>query len=64
MKFTLEILLGHADMQSAQNIADALKREAIKLDQYYPVGELPGILLTHVIRDASENVVGHWEVKA
>jgi len=58
MKFSLEIELGNEAMQSAGDVAEALRESAtrIGIGQFSPDGE------TGRIYDVNGNTVGRWQV--
>lgn len=65
MKFTLEIKLGNAAMQTGEDVAEALEETARKIRDTYGidyVDEWAG--LGAFIRDANGNRVGRWSIEA
>jgi sulfur carrier protein ThiS len=52
--FQLQIKLGNEAMQTASDVADALRRVAERLDER-------GFDAPSIVRDANGNLVGAWE---
>lgn len=63
MEFKLTITLGNAEMQSGDNVADALRETARKLANRFDGMTLPADVDGKII-DANGNIVGNWEVSA
>lgn len=59
MKFSLEIELGNAAMQTGDDVAEALRKVAQKLADAYDGTNLPD-WESGTIKDANGNAVGIW----
>jgi len=63
MRFSLEIELGNAEMQSFQDLRDALKQVATKLgSRQHCLGGAPSDGDGSKIMDGNGNTVGKWEL--
>lgn len=63
MRFSLEIELGNAEMQSFQDLRDALKQVAIKLgSRQHCLSGAPSDGDGSKIMDGNGNSVGKWEI--
>ena len=60
MRFTLEIELGNDAMQTGQDVAGALRKEAQRLAEFCKKDLRPGA--EGLIRDVNGNTVGKWQV--
>ena len=63
MKFTLKIELGNEAMETGEDVAIALRKQADYIATRYSMGNIQTANAWHNIMDENGNTVGHWTVK-